>query len=372
LRLVHMSDSHLGFSAYSKLDPKEGINQREADIYAAFQQAVDKAMELKPDVIVHSGDLFDTVRPQNRAIDFALRQLLRLSKAGIETVLISGNHSTPRLRETGNIFRIFEHLAHLHPVHEPGVTNIRVKDNLTVCAVPHSANPSLQEVLSDAKPSGETEFNVLVLHAGILDSDTYKMDEFNEQSVPISSVGGDWDYIALGHFHRFAKVGENAYYAGSTERLGFGEAGQKKGIVEVDLASGEVKFHELSIRDMVDLTPLDATGLASSEILHEARNLLSSSSIDDKIARLVVSGVASDAYKSLDVPAVRRLGASALHFELRIDRAEDEDSIQSEDARIGLLTDEFKKFVARLDYSDEKKRKLLDLGTEYFAREEEL
>jgi exonuclease SbcD len=371
LRIVHMSDSHLGFSAYSRLDPEEGINQREADVYAAFQQAIDRAIELRPDVIIHSGDLFDTVRPQNRAIDFAIRQLLRLSEEGIETVLISGNHSTPRLRETGNIFRIFEHLAHLHPVHEPGVTYVRVKD-LTVCAVPHSVSPSLQDVLTDAKPSGQTEFSVLVLHAGILDSDTYKMDEFNEQSVPMSAVEGNWDYVALGHFHKFAKVAENAYYAGSTERLGFGEVGQRKGIVEVDLASREVKFHELSTRDMVDLKPLDASGLASSEILHEARDLLSSSSIDDKIVRLVISGVSSDAYKSLDVPAVRRLGASALHFELRIDRVEDEAGGQSEDARIGLLTDEFNKFVARQDYSDEKKRKLLDLGTEYFAREEEL
>lgn len=370
MRIVHISDTHLGFSAYSKLDASEGVNQREVDVYAAFQQAIDKALELKPDAVIHSGDLFDTVRPQNRAIDFALRQLLRLSQAGIETVMISGNHSTPRLRETGNIFRIFEHLAHLHPVHESGISKITIGD-LSVTAIPHSVNPSLQELAAQARPSKDSKFNVLVLHVGILDSNSYKMDEFNEQNVPLSSISDGWDYVALGHFHKYSKVRSKAYYAGSTERLGFGEADQQKGIIEADLSSGRVTFHPLQIRDMMDLKPIDASGLASSEILGRVKDVLSSSGIDDKIARLVISGVSSDAYKSLDVAAIRRMGGSALHFELKIDRSEAEGQQEVGDTHIGLLADEFKKYIARLDYPDEKKRKLMDLGARYLSREEE-
>jgi len=370
LRIVHMSDTHLGYSAYSKIDPAEGVNQREADIYAAFQRAVDRAIELKPDIVIHSGDLFDSVRPQNRAIDFALRQLIRLSEAGIETVLISGNHSTPRLRETGSIFRIFEHLEHVHPVHEPGGAKIVVGDT-TITAIPHSVSPSLPDLVSAAMISKGTKYNVLVLHAGILDSETYKMDEFNEQNVPLSSIDGRWDYVALGHFHRFAKVRENAYYSGSTERLGFGEASQDKGLVEVDLETHEATFHKILIRDMVDLPPLDAAGMASSEILQKARDLASTSSVDDRIVRLVISNVSSDAYKSLDLPAIRRLGASALHFELKVEREEAEGSVEAGEAHIGLLADEFKKYVARLEMTDEKKRKILDLGMTYFTKEEE-
>lgn len=370
MRIVHISDTHLGYSAYSKMDPAEGINQREADVYEAFQRAVDKAIDLKPDVVIHSGDLFDTVRPQNRAIDFALRQLIRLSQAGIETVLISGNHSTPRLRETGNIFRIFEHLGHLHPVHEPGERKIVLRD-LTITAIPHSVSPSLPDLVSKARPSKDAKFNVLVLHAGILDSSTYRMDEFNEQNVALSSIGDGWDYVALGHFHRFSEVRKNVYYSGSTERLGFGEAGQEKGLVEVELESHKVTFHKIEIRDMVDLRPMDAAGLASSEILQKARALLSSSSVDDKIIRLVISHVSSDAYKSLDLPAIRRLGGSALHFELRVDREEAENGVEAGETHIGLLADEYKKYVARLDMSDEKKRKLMDLGMVYFDKEEE-
>ena len=40
MRVLHVSDTHLGFSAFSRLDPIEGINQRESDFYDAFRQAV--------------------------------------------------------------------------------------------------------------------------------------------------------------------------------------------------------------------------------------------------------------------------------------------------------------------------------------------
>ncbi|MBN1677116.1 MAG: exonuclease SbcCD subunit D [Candidatus Thermoplasmatota archaeon] len=371
MRLVHISDTHLGFSAYSKLDPVEGINQRESDVYRAFAQAVDKAIELEPDLVIHSGDLFDTVRPQNRAIDLALKQMIKLSQAGIETVLISGNHSTPRLRETGSILRIFEHLDHIHPVHEPGVTAIVVGD-ATVQAIPHSVTPSLSSLVRSAKPSKDSPINLLVLHVGVVGSRVYNMDEFNEQTVPLGSIENDWDYVALGHFHEFAKVTDRAYYSGSTERFGFGEAHQDKGIVEVDLDSHSIRLHRLPIRDMLDLEALDAQGRSSSEILSEARERVSASAIDDKVVRLVVKNVASDAYRSLDIASLRRLGGSALHFELKLERAEEtEKEEQAGDPHIGLLADEFRKYIASLDIPDEKKSRLMALGMPYLEREEE-
>lgn len=370
MKLVHISDTHLGFGAYAKIDPVEGINQRESDIYRAFEQAVDKAIELRPDLVVHAGDLFDGVRPQNRAIDLALRQLIRLSEAGIETVIISGNHSTPRLRETGNIFRIFEHLKHIHPVHEPGGKKLVFGDT-TVFAAPHSTAPSLAELAASIRPSRDTGRNVLVLHAGVVGSETYRMDEFSEQIIPIESLTDDWDYIALGHYHQFKRVRDRAFYSGSTERLGFGEIGQAKGIVEVDIESHKTAFHELKLRDMVELDALDASGLASSEILREAKDRISASSIDDKIVRLQISNVAPDAYRSLDSPAIRRLGASTLHFELKVERLDAKNKHEQGDAQIGLLVDEFRNFVARQDMTEQKRARLMELGVPYLMREEE-
>ncbi len=370
MRLVHISDTHLGFSAYSKLDVAEGINQREADFYHSFEEAIDKVIELRPDLVIHAGDLFDGVRPQNRAIDFALRQLIRLSEAGIETILISGNHSTPRLRETGSIFRIFEHLKHIHPVHEAGGRTVVVGD-ATVYAIPHSATPSLAEITSDLGPSRDTKYSVLALHAGIVGSDTYKMDEFNEQTVPVQNIAADWDYVALGHYHEHRKVGARAYYSGSTERLSFSEAGKKKGIVEADLATGDVKFHELKVRDMLDLKPIDASNKTSSEVLRASQDLISGSAIDEKIVRLVIKKVAPDAYKSLDVPRIKKLGSAALHFELKVEKEEVEGERSVGETQIGLLADEFRKYVAALSISDQKKSMLIELGLPYLQRGEE-
>lgn len=370
MRVLHVSDTHLGFSAFSRLDPIEGINQRESDFYDAFRQAVDRALSMKPDVFIHAGDLFDTVRPQNRAIDFALRQMIRLSEAGIETVLISGNHSTPKIKETGTIFRIFEHLPHIHSVHQPGVTRVVVGD-LTVHAVPHSVTPPLQEVVRDAVPSKATGHNLLVLHAGILGSKAYKMDEFNEQDVPMSAVADGFDYVALGHFHRFTEVRPGMFYSGSTERLGFGEVGQPKGVAEVDLGTGKVGFHELRTRGMVDLEPIDASKLTSSEILGEAREKLSAADIDDIVVRMVVKDVRPDAYRSLEVPAMRKLGSSAMHFELRIDRLEEEGRKGATDAHIGSLEHEYQAYLSTLDIPEEKKSRLISAGLPYFAEGEE-
>lgn len=370
MRIVHLSDTHLGFSAYSRIDPDLSVNQREADIYDAFRQAVDRAIELKPDAVIHAGDLFDKVHPQNRAIDFALRQLIRLSDAGMDVILISGNHSTPRLRETGNIFSIFEHLPRIHPVFEPRGRALVIGD-MTVTAVPHSASPPLADIVRSLKPSRETGKNVLVLHAGLLGSETYRMDEFNEQTIPLSLLSEEWDYVALGHYHEHRKVRDGVCYSGSTERMGFGELGHKKGIVHLDLDSKKIGFEPLDTREMVDLPEIDASGWTSSEIVKAARDIISSRSIDDKIVRLIVRNIERDAYRSLDIPSIRKLGSSALHFELRTDRREDAEEGVVGDAQIGVLEDEFRKYVSSREFPEERKHKLLAMGEPYFARGEE-
>ncbi len=51
---------------------------------------VDSLLSKRPDVVLHSGDLFDSVRPSNRALSVVLEQLLRLSEAKHPGVLIAG------------------------------------------------------------------------------------------------------------------------------------------------------------------------------------------------------------------------------------------------------------------------------------------
>ena len=370
MRIVHISDTHLGFFAYSRTDPDTGINQREADFYRVFAQAVDMIIDLKPDAVVHAGDLFDGVRPQNRAIDTALRQLIRLSEAGIEVVLISGNHSTPKMRETGSIFRIFDHLDGIHPIYEPGVTEV-ISGDIAIHAIPHSVEPPMKEVLSTLRPSDKTRYNILVLHAGIEGSARYRTDHINQQMIAPESIPSGFDYVALGHYHECDEVGERMWYSGSTERLSFGEVGQRKGFIEVDLDRGTTTFHELHTRSMLDLQPVDASGMSGMEIINEVGSRLAGVALDGAIARLSVKNVPPEGARALDVPSLKRRASGALHFDLKIERADNGTVPDIGNATIGSLEREYGDFVARLELTDEKRRRMLELGAAYFAEDKE-
>jgi hypothetical protein len=43
------------------------MNLREKQVYDNFPATIDVIIRQKPDVLVHAGDLFDTVRPRTRA-----------------------------------------------------------------------------------------------------------------------------------------------------------------------------------------------------------------------------------------------------------------------------------------------------------------
>ena len=102
------------FNKTVPLDEEDaGLNQREADIYNAWDKLVQEAIRIKPDVFIHAGDFFDRVSPSNRAIVRARDGLYKLSEAGIKSVILAGNHETPRLAETGHVFNLLERIPNV-------------------------------------------------------------------------------------------------------------------------------------------------------------------------------------------------------------------------------------------------------------------
>src|SRR5215208_3562952 len=61
MRLIHISDLHLGFRQYQRQTPI-GVNQREWDVAMAFKRAIDKIIEVAPDIVLIAGDVFLAVR----------------------------------------------------------------------------------------------------------------------------------------------------------------------------------------------------------------------------------------------------------------------------------------------------------------------
>src|SRR3954468_17581949 len=101
MRVAAIGDAHLGRSYYS-FTTEGGANQRERDFEQSFEEAVDLALAQEPDLVVWLGDVFDHPRPTYRSFRVAQRALSKLREHGVPTVVITGNHDTPRLPGTGS------------------------------------------------------------------------------------------------------------------------------------------------------------------------------------------------------------------------------------------------------------------------------
>jgi DNA repair exonuclease SbcCD nuclease subunit len=350
------------------MDEATGLNQREVDVYDAFTQFVDSAVAERPDVIVHAGDLFDSVRPTNRAISFVLGQLLRLSEARIPFVVISGNHETPRLKETGSVFSLFDHIPHVHPVYGNEYELVEL-DDLKIHAIPHCDDLE-GEKKKMIEHNDHTGFNIALLHAIVLGSGlpTFMMGEFNEQTVTIDNVT-NFDYLALGHFHTCTRVRDDAFYAGSTERFSFNEVKDDKGFLDVTLTgAGEpkIRFRPLKTRAMEDLEPVVCTGLDANEIKHAITHRIKDSKPEDKVVRLKVLDLPMHVYHSLDFDELKRLTRSAVHFEIKYEFRKDNELFSAEHPTFHSLHTEFEHFIGRYSVDTHiDKARLKELGLNY-------
>ena len=97
--------------------------------------------------------------------------------------------------------------------------------------------------------------NILVTH-GMVPGLEAKQHEMGEANLQAGMLEGDFDYMALGHYHEFHKHKPNAYYAGATERFGFGEVESEPGFAIVEFDGGglaSVEHVPIETRPMLDL-----------------------------------------------------------------------------------------------------------------------
>ncbi len=364
MKIIHLSDTHLGYSAYAKVTPS-GINQREQDIYDSFNQVIERILEIAPDLVVHAGDVFHTARPSNRAITQALIGFQRLSAHGISTVVIAGNHSMPRIRSSSCILESITLFPKIHVAFKGEYEQFRV-DKAVVHCVPHcGTEEEMIQAFDAVEPSHQGEVNILVTHAGLTAEVDYVMGEFNELKIPAMIVidHPHMDYIALGHYHRSIKVSQRAYYSGSTERFGFSDAGHPCGFLEVDLPAGVVKYHEIEIREMVKLPEVDCHDLTPEEIL-ERTSRLSRQVRAGIIVQLSLIRLNRSTYVELEQRAIREQFSCALHLEIIFQMETPKgDAVSS--TEIGVLPMEFEAFVKAWRVDKLEKKRLREMGLKY-------
>jgi DNA repair exonuclease SbcCD nuclease subunit len=382
MKIVHFSDTHLGYHKYQKLDSRTGLNQREQDVYDAFEFVISKIIQLQPDLVIHAGDLFDSFHPSNRTLSFCLEQLGRLKTevgdfegqsathrlTGIPIVIISGNHSWPKQRIKGSVFSILSQFPGVYAVYNETYQILRF-NGISVHAIPHCASQErLEAELGKVTPDPNADYNVAIIHASIPHIAINFYVEPSQISVnPDKLLELEMDYIALGHSHCAKVVQQNACYSGSTERFSFIEAGEQKRVLEIDLSNPSIKeriiSHIIPTRPMESID-INAYGLSAKKIIERIREAIKDRDIENAIILIRLIDVNRAIFNVLDFRQLSDLFQKAFHIEYLpkfYAEAEIRDSVKF----VRSLQGDFKIFMSEQEMNKREREELLKLGLEY-------
>jgi exonuclease SbcD len=344
------------------------------DVQEAYGRAVDAILERDVDLVIHSGDVFDSVRPATHVIIGFLKQTARITaRADIPYLVIAGNHETPRLRTTTAALE-YANLVNAYSAHgfEIDYHPIEVDDTVVgVTLVPHGAVGTTGAVT----PERGADVNILVTHGLVPNLET-RQHEMGEANLPSGMLEGAFDYIALGHYHDFHKHKANSYYAGGTERFSFGEVESEPGFAIVEFNSDGVSVEHVPIeaRPMIDLPFIRARDLDAQELTDEIRHQTENADLDDAIVRLRVYDVRRGVTSGVDRDLLRDLQRRCLNFSLEIHTEERPEmgSGGPVSAVFGPLEEEFAAFVRERKESGELEKEFaeefLEKGRAYLAR----
>lgn len=196
MKFVHTADIHLD-SPLRGLERYEGapVEEIRGATRRAFENLVDLCVSEGADLLVIAGDLYDGEWKDYNTGLFFIRQVTRLTRAGVKVVWVRGNHDaasqiTKKLSLPAGAFELKAHKAQTLPFEELGV------------AV-HGQSYGKRDVTADLAagyPDPRSDlFNLGVLHTA-LDG-----REGHNAYAPCSVdrlVERGYDYWALGHVHQ--------------------------------------------------------------------------------------------------------------------------------------------------------------------------
>ena len=137
--VAHLSDLHLGFRAYGRVE--RGANLRERDVAAAFERAVQELVRIAPDVVVVAGDVFDRPDPPAGAVVALARGLesLRSSLPEAPVLMVAGPRDTPRRPADPGALAVLDTFPNVEAA--TGLTRSILMERLDLhaCLVPYRA-----------------------------------------------------------------------------------------------------------------------------------------------------------------------------------------------------------------------------------------
>lgn len=279
-RLLHTSDWHLGVTV-------RGYSRRD-DHAAVIDEIVAIAERTRPDLIVHTGDLFDGHRPAMAEFGDAITSMRRLAEVA-PVALLAGNHDSAGVFEVLALaledftssdvaegrhdpaapcpYRIRVHpkpttavkgAVTVYPTASGGTLRLvgvpfvhqnRVLRDFAEAAASNATYADrLSEILAtytdvcfdDFDPGADVAVLASHLHLRGARTSTERTIHISEDyATDAAAIDARYGYLAFGHIHVPQVVaGERGRYAGSILEVDFGEEGESKQVTVVDLEPG--------------------------------------------------------------------------------------------------------------------------------------
>jgi DNA repair protein SbcD/Mre11 len=272
IRFIHTADIHFGMENYGRIDGKTGIHSRLLDFEKVLNVCIDYALEQNVDFFLFAGDAYKTAHPTPTHQRLFLQCLLRLYKAGIPIVMVVGNHDNPLSFGKAHALEIFGQLPvdGFHVIAKPTSFVLETKNgpvqivgipwptratlalsnphlSASAAEITHYISSGVSKIIADYAAQLNPELPAvlmghLTVSSGIF-SGSEKRAIYGSDPVflPSQLAISPFDYVALGHLHRFQNLNARSYppliYSGSLERIDFGERKEDKGFCLVSLES---------------------------------------------------------------------------------------------------------------------------------------
>jgi DNA repair protein SbcD/Mre11 len=290
IRLLHFADAHIDIANYGRFDPHTALPIRVMDFLHSLDQIVERAIDDPVDLVIFAGDAYKDRNPHPTFQREWGKRIMRLSQAGIPTVLLVGNHDVSPASGRAHTLQEFNTLQvpHIHVADRilrlgPAELGLPVQI-ITVPWVSRSqlmtreetTGKKLDEVLTEIEDRVTQMVQQLVEAADpdlplILTAHASVQGAVfgSERAVMLGHelvLGGGLvndrrlDYVALGHIHKHQSLNSDGshppiIYPGSIERIDFGEVKERKGYVLAQVDRGQTKweFMPLETRRFIDL-----------------------------------------------------------------------------------------------------------------------
>jgi exonuclease SbcD len=325
VQILLTADNHLDPPA-SMFGPRRF--ERRQDHLRCFQEAIEYAMDNRPDFLFLAGDVFDTIRPGNLVRARVMEDLKAVHDLGVRILAVSGDHDTPKVAEEGSSpLAVYGNSGYVHFFQNPNEFSIQRFSigGLSVDVGGLSRDPLLssnRDPLVKTPVHFEGDLNILLTHYPVEGFVGYARDD---PVIRLASVPSNCQLVCVGHFHAYQTKElqhTTIIYPGSTERASFQEENEEKGFAWVELDKEGVVSREhikTSARPFKTIDTYFPDDPAPMKLLKE---VLDNSANKEAAVRLRVLGHVSPEQLSKYRRAELILHGGTKFFHLTVDESE--------------------------------------------------